>query len=241
MNDLELIDDYFSGRLSADERLRFETSLKTDSALAEAVAFYLTARQAAQAEVRANRKARFETLREEQGMVRQMPVSTIIALAASVLLILGLGGYWLFQLGKPSASELADRYIQENFSQLSLKMDGQSDSLQTGIKLYNAGKLKEAALVFNAILQSDPGNDRALQFAGIVSLRTGQYHQAINQFHQLSERTDLFANPGVFLEAVTRLKRLHPTDKTQAEVLLKTVIGQNLEGKAEAEKLIEAL
>ena len=240
MNDLELIDDYFSGRLPVEERTRFEASLQTDTALAEAVAFYLTARQAAQSEARANRKARFETLRQESAPVRPFPVRPLLALAASLVLLLGIG-FWLFQRYSPSATELADHYIQENFSQLATTLDGQTDSLHTGINYFNQGKLNEARTVFNEILQRNPEQDEALKFAGIVALRTGQYDQAINYFHRLGLRTNLFANPGVFLEAITRLKRGQPTDKTQAEFLLKTVIEQNLDGKAEAEKLVKKL
>jgi tetratricopeptide (TPR) repeat protein len=241
MNDLERIDDYFSGRLPVEERARFETSLETNSALAEAVAFYLTARQAAQTEARAHRQARFEMLREESGPVRQWPSRNWLAMAASAVLILGLGGYWLFQRQTPSATELADQYIQQNFSQLSTQMNGQTDSLQTGIARYNEGKIPEAGAVFNDLLQRNPADDRARKLAGLVALRTGQYNQAIDHFHRLSERTDLYANPGLFLEALTRLKRGQPDDLRQAETLLKTVIDQNLEGKAEAEVLLEKL
>lgn len=241
MNNLERIDDYFSGRLPVEERARFETSLETDSALAEAVAFYLTARQAAQNEARADRKARFETLREESGPVRQLPARVWLAMAASVMLVLGLGGYWLFQRQTPSAAELADQYIRQHFSQLPTRMDGQTDSLQTGIARYNEGILPEAGVVFNDLLQRNPTDDRARKLAGLVALRTGQYNQAIDHFHRLGERTDLFANPGLFLEALSRLKRGQPGDLREAETLFKTVIEQNLEGKAEAEVLIEKL
>ncbi|GAB3901939.1 hypothetical protein GCM10028803_27530 [Larkinella knui] len=241
MNDLELIDDYFSGRLPVEERARFETSLQTNSQLADAVAFYLLARQAAQNEARANQKARFETLRKKSASVRPMPVRSRIALAACLLLVLGLGGYWFFQQQTPSATELADQYIQQKYSRLTTTMAEKSDSLQLGVNLYNDGKLTEAGAVFSDLLHRQPNDDRALKLAGLVSLRTGRYDQAIIFFHRLGEQTDLFANPGLFLEALTRLKRGQPTDNHQAEVLLKIVIGHNLEGKAEAEELIRKL
>lgn len=240
MNDLERIEDYFSGRLSAEERARFETSLQTDTALAEAVAFYLSAQQAAQSAARARRKAEFEQLRSETPAIRRLPVGSVIALAATIVLILGLGGYWLFQRQSPSAVMLADQYIQQNYSQLSITMDGRSDSLQTGVAFYNAGKFKEAGAVFNELVRRQPGNDRARQFAGLVALRSRQYDAAVDHFHRLGEQKDLFANPGYFLEAITRLKRNQNDDRNQSEILLKTVTEQNLEGKAQAEKLLEA-
>ncbi|GAB3922123.1 hypothetical protein [Larkinella terrae] len=240
MNELERIEDYFSGRLPAEERARFETSLQTDSALAEAVAFYLAAQQAAQSEARNRRKAEFEKLRTETPVIRRLSALPAFALAASILLILGLGSYWLFQRQSPSAILLAEQYIQENYSHVSITMDGRSDSLQTGISFYNAGKFREAGAVFNELVRHQPDNDRARQFAGLVALRTNQYAAAIDHFHRLSEQRDLFANPGLFLEALARLKRNQTDDKARAEILLKIVVNQNLEGKAQAEKLLEA-
>lgn len=239
MNELDRIDDYFSGRLSAEERTRFELALQTDAALTEAVAFYMIARRAAQDEAHARRKAAFEALRKETGPVRPLPLWTIATVAASILVILSLGGYWFFRQQSPSAVEQADRYIQEQYGELPSRMDGQQNRLQTGISRYNEGKFSEAGTHFDAILQKDPNNSQALQFAGLAALRVGTYDQAIDRFHRLGQQTQLYSNPGLLLEAIARLKRGQPTDPAQAKILLKTVVDQNLEGKTEAESLLK--
>ncbi|GAB3338573.1 hypothetical protein GCM10027299_50790 [Larkinella ripae] len=241
MNELERIDDYFSGRLSSEDRARFEMEMQSDPSLAEAVAFYTMTHRAAQAEARTQRKAELDALRSRSARVQPLPIRSLIALAASVILIVGLGVYWLFHRQAASPTELADQYITEKYSQLSGTLSGQTDSLQTGISLYNRGDFQAAGAVFKRLLVSQPDNDRVLQFAGLAALQTGQYDQAIELFHRLGTRTDLFANPGLFLEALSRLKRGQPTDQIQAETLLKTVVQQNLDGKAEAEKLLKTM
>ncbi|RRB07008.1 hypothetical protein [Larkinella rosea] len=240
MNNLERIEDYFSGRLPAEERARFELSLQTDPDLTEAVAFYLAAQQAAQREAQSRRKAELDQLRTGKPVVRQISAGAVIALAASIVLVLGLGAYWLFQRQSPSAVMLANQYIQENYAQLSTTMDGRADSLQIGISFYNAGEFSKAEAIFTALVQRQPTNDRFLQYAGLAELQTGQYDQAIDHFHRLSELNDLFFNPGLFLEAITRLKRNQHNDQNTAQTLLKTVVERNLEGKAQAQALLEA-
>jgi tetratricopeptide (TPR) repeat protein len=242
MNDLELIENYVNGQLSADERARFETALRTDPAVADALAFYVLAKQAAKNEARAERLAELDALRRQpaKGLL-SVPMQW--AAAASVVLVIGLGWYFLRDStsGGGNATELADAYVTENFNQLSTTMGGEADSLKTGVGLFNENKLTEAEAIFESVLERQPTNDRALKYTGIVALRQGNYDEAIDRFHRLSERTDLFSNPGAFYEALARIKRSGPMDKSQAKKLLEEVINKNLEGKGEAEKLLKTL
>ncbi len=231
MNELDQIDDYFANRLPAEARVRFEQTLKTDTAAAQAVAFYLLARQTAQAEARIRRKADFAQL---SPTVRTGWWPYAAAAAACLLLIMGLG--WFFWQPQPSAMALADGYIDQGLTTLSVNMGGPADSLQTGVQAFNAGQLVQAGAIFATIRQRNPHNDTALKLSGIVALRLNQYDQAIDLFHQLGQRSDLFANPGLFYEALARLKRGQPQDKSTAEALLKTVINKNLEGAETAKK-----
>lgn len=232
MTDFERIDDYFAGRLSPVEREHFETALHDRFQLAESVAFYLLVRQIAQQE--ANR------------ITKPLPVpgSTfrmVAAMAASLALILGLGWtLWIWNT-PVSVTGLADQYITEHYSQFPLTLDGTTDSLKIGCQFYNQGNWKKAETVFESLLQHDANQPDVLKFAGIVSLQLRKYDQAIEHFQQLGRQTDLYSNPGVFLEALARLKRGQPMDKNRAKNLLLSVIQGNLEEKDEAEQLVERL
>ncbi|UFH57296.1 tetratricopeptide repeat protein [Spirosoma sp. KNUC1025] len=244
--DLETIENYLAGKLSPVERTQFESVLNTDPEVADAVAFYLLTRQAAQDQVREReqRRAELDELRTQNIPVRSprsVPMSW--AAAASVILLLGLG--WLFFRPTDSAvvaDRLVDEYVTEHFMELPTTMGGEGvDSLTIGAEQFNKGKLAEAEALFERIATRQPENENALKYAGIVSLRQGNYDKAITFFHRLSQQTDLVANPGTFYEALALLKRGQPLDKSQAKKLLEDVINKNLDGKQEAERLISGI
>lgn len=259
MNDLELIENYLNGQLSAEDKTRFEAALRTDSTVADALAFYVLARHTAKTDAREQRRAELDALRRRPDVqpVAELPSEVPVrplwgapmrwAAAASVVLLLGLGWYFLRDTigssGGAASGEMAvnaaDAYINKEFGQLSTTMGGSSDSLRQGVGLYNDGKLKQAETIFEDVLTRQPDNENALKYAGIVALRRGNYDQAISRFHRLSQRTDLVSNPGTFYEALAYLKRGRPVDKEQARKLLDAVINKNLEGKSEAERLVE--
>ena len=259
--DLEVIDKYMNNQLSADDRRQFETALRTDPTIAEALAFYILAKETARSEAHNQRKAELDALRNRANTLaveRPLWGSTRLwAAAASVALLLGLGWYFFGRTTGPSdpsrvaintdAIQYADDYLSKNFDQLTITMGGRAthdpitDSLQRGIQLFNDRRLPEAEASFRQVLSQQPANDRALKYAGIVALRRGNYDSAIDQFHRLSERTDLFANPGLFLEAIAHLKRDLPMDKEQAKKLLTEVVNSNFEGKLAAQQLLNRL
>lgn len=251
MNELERVDNYMNGLLPPDERRQFEEAIHTDSELAEALAFYLSSREAARQEARQQRKAELDARRhrtnpggQEGGAVRPLltrPLRrwTYAAAAASLALLVGLG--WYFQNRSLPDTEIADAYISQNLTQIPPSMDAAGDSLQLGLRYFNEGKLTEAGVVFEGLLQRNPNATDALKFAGLVSLRTGRYDKAIEQFHQLGQRTDLYANPGAFYEALARLRRSGPGDKAIARNLLQTVVDDKLEGADDARKMLEKL
>lgn len=238
MNDLETIEHYFAGQLSDAEKARFEQQIVADPELAEAVAFYLQARKTAQETALRERKAEWDMIRQQERKNRTVTWRVFAyAAAACALLVLGLV---LFR-PQTSPEEMADQYIREQLTTLSVTMGSQPDSLQRARQAYNEGNLTEAETRVSALRTRDPNNTELIKLAGLVALRRGNYDQAIERFQQLGQRTDLRANPGFFYEALTLLKRNQPGDKNRAQELLQTVIDQNLEGKKAAEGLILTL
>jgi tetratricopeptide (TPR) repeat protein len=244
--DLETIENYVTGRLSPEDRSQFETALQSDPSVAEALAFYVLSKQVARDQAREERKAELDALRHRPTPFWSVPMRW--AAAASIVALLGLGWYFFRSTDSTmAATQLADEYVTQHFMQLPTTMDGgpsgsgTTDSLKTAVGLFNSSKLAEADVVFQDILRRQPTNDSALKFSGIVSLRQDNYDQAITLFHRLSERTELYSNPGLFYESLALLSRGRPMDKARAKKLLGEVISRNLEGKREAEKLLKGL
>jgi predicted Zn-dependent protease len=119
-------------------------------------------------------------------------------------------------------------------------MGGAQDSVQTALRLYNEGKLNEARVLFEKLNESHPSDNKTNEYAGIVSLRLGDYDQALKHFRAL-DALNLYANPGKFYVALTLLKRNGPGDAAEAKQLLQQVTDQGLEHDADARKLLEKM
>ncbi len=237
ITDWSTIDDYFANRLPADERTRFEATLRTDMALAEAVAFYVSAHHTLQAEAYTTRRE--ELMARKPRLTRPTPWPYAVAAAGCLALLLGIG--WVLWQPQTSPSQLADAYIQTNLTELTVTMSADADSLQRGLEAANAGNLPEADALLTQLLQRQPANAEVLRTAGIISLRRGQYNVALRRFEQLSCQTNLMANPGLFYQALTRLKRNAPGDVEAAKTLLQTVINQQADGSTDAQALLDNL
>ncbi|MEY4540799.1 MAG: hypothetical protein RLZZ306_2556 [Bacteroidota bacterium] len=237
---LEKIEKYLNNELSLSERKVFENQLSMDEELAKNFAFYANTHTAAKKLANEKRKEQFENLRTEisSRTVRKIkPMIWLSGLAASV--ILALGFWWFSQTATSNAEILADVYIQEHFENLPVKMDGNADSLQMGLRLFNEQKLNEAQKIFEAILQRKNNDSEATKYAGITALKLQQYDKAIQYFQALSQQTNLYSNPGKFYEALALMKQ-NKVDRKKAKEILNEVIINNLEGNEEAKRIIEA-
>lgn len=242
---LEYIDNYFKNQLSPEEKRQFEQKIIDDKDFAEQVAFYCATIQSIRDEAMAEKKLNFRKIYESIGPGVEKEKKTIIRkwvpyiTAAAILSCIIIGWLLLFKPADPQ--KLADRYIQENFQNLPVTMGTKQDSLQTGLRLYNDGKLKEAFLRFEMMLRSDTGNWEAKKYAGIVSIRLQNYDQAITYFRQLETQTGLHSNPGAFYHAITLLKRGAPGDTATAKALLQEVVQNNLAEKEAAQQILRSL
>ncbi|MBE9465730.1 hypothetical protein ACFP1I_26190 [Dyadobacter subterraneus] len=235
------IEDYFERQLSVEEKERFEEELRTNPELADSVAFYLLVKQSAKEDIRekilAEKHAEWQQLSKNPSktITRQL---MYYAAAAIVLIAFGLGWFFL-NSGIKEKEQLANIYVEENFSTLSVHMDGKADSLQQAINEYNKGNYQKTSSIIQAVLKRDPENAEVQKIAGIVSLKLKNYDNAITYFHQLGDQKNLFSNPGRFYEAIAHLQRGLPVDKKVADNLLNEVIDSNLEGKEEAVKWVK--
>ena len=237
---LEQIDKYLNNELSLSERQVFENQLSTDSTLAKELAFYANTQTASKQLANEKRKEQFEHLRTEisSRTVRKIkPMIWVSGLAASV--VLALGFWWFSQNATQNAEILADVYIQEHFENLPVKMDGNADSLQMGLRLFNEKKLNDAQKIFEEILLRKNNDSETTKYAGITALKLQQYDKAIQYFQVLSKQTNLYSNPGKFYEALALMKQ-NKVDRKKAKEILNEVIINNLEGNEEARRIVEA-
>ena len=153
-----------------------------------------------------------------------------VSAAAAVIVCLFLG--WYFFMGNSASPEqMAEKYMNENLTTLSVKMSTEKDSMEDGKRFYNAGQLDSAVKQFASIAERDTGNYLVKNYLGIVYLRLGNYDKAL-QYFQNFEKDTLYSNPSLFYQALTLLKRNLPGDKQKAKELL-LVVDKNELGEFE--------
>ena len=247
-DNLEYIDDYFQRMLNAEEIRRFEQKIAEDPAFAKEVAFYLAAKQGLKAEAEKEKKERFKQLLSQQAPVvnidgdrntRRIWIYRMSA-AAAVIICLFFAWYFFFP-GAASSQQVADKYINDNFTDLGITMSSRLDSIQTGLRFYNDGQYDSSLKMFEAVSQRDPQDYLPKKYAGIVCLKIGNYNKALQYFRQFENDDTLYSNPSLFYQAVTLLKRNQTGDKQQAKELLQRVVKGDLDGKEFAEQWLKKL
>jgi hypothetical protein len=153
MNDLETIENYVTGKLPEDERTRFETALRTDPALADALAFYVLAKHTAKVDA------------APSGQPNSMPAPNSLpatmaplpdAVAAAAVSYYLLGAWWCFcAIGRSTRCGSTRRRLRltKNFDPLARRWwTAQRQSGITGRDLYNNTKFARSETVFDGLL-----------------------------------------------------------------------------------------
>jgi TolA-binding protein len=117
-------------------------------------------------------------------------------------------------------------------------MDGSKDSMQLGIAAYNKEDYQTAERFFQDVYSRNPQHNDALRYLGQTHLVTGNYDAAILAFDELAKKKS-YSNPGLFLKAVTLMKRNAGNDKQVAKGLLQKIAQESLDGSKEAKLWLE--
>jgi tetratricopeptide (TPR) repeat protein len=242
MDNLTYIDNYFRGELTSEASAAFDEKVQQDPAFAEEVAFYCSTIQVASQLATTEKKQRFRELHHAAASPAK---STAVVKkwwrpymsAAAVLAFLAIG--WYLYMRPVPLQQLADTYIKENFTTVSVHMSAQEDSLDMAKRLYNENKLAESLAVLEEINRNNNTSDEAKKIAGVVSLRLKEYDKAVLYFTQLEQLT-LYDNPGKLYHALALIKRNRAGDVASAKQLLQQIVALNLAQKETAERWLKA-
>jgi hypothetical protein len=237
-NSLNLIDDYFTGMLTDDERRNFEKRCLADSAFSKEVANYISLRDVLNAHLQQQKREEFAQLYQQLSSTAK-PTKIItfkrMAFLAAACILLIIGWFAFFQ--SPSPQKIADKYIAANLNTLGLNM-GSSDSLQAGIAAYNSKSYARAEELFVPLTTKAETAPEAIKYLGLTHLAIKQYDEALKNFDQLSAMP-LYTNPGQFYKALTLMARSEESDTKQAKEILQHIINKNLYGNQEARNWIK--
>jgi tetratricopeptide (TPR) repeat protein len=241
MDNLDYIENFFTSTPGTELTREFEERIKSDPGFAEEVAFYMAAQEVSKEASGLEKKQRFKENYQKNRVVRLVPIKKIIYYLATAAVVSGLifGTYTFFKPVSPQ--QLAGQYEKERLQTLPVTMSGRSDSLQTGLRLYNDGKFSEALTQFENIIRSDSSAFAAKQYAGISAFRLKEYDRALSYFKQMGTYKGLYSNPSQILQAVTLMERNLPGDATKAKQLLQEIVSDNLEGKEYAQEWLKKM
>lgn len=250
-NKTELIEKYLSGNLPPNESTLFEKELLADEELNTLFNMYRTidiemqhAEKYKEQEFALKNTLQQLNIRyfKTEAPVVQMNTKhnfIRIAMAAAAGVVLIIFSYFAFFSSSSNPTQLADKYVNEELTYLSLTMDGVQDSLQLGMAAYNDKDYQKALQIFEGLYQNHPDNSYALKYSGLAYLLTKNYDKALSSFDELAAKKHLFSNDGLFLKAVTLLQRNQPGDKDAAKQLFEKVVNEKTEGNAKAEEWLK--
>jgi len=250
MDNAAYIEDYFTGSPNPEQIRIFEQRVQTDPAFAEEVAFYLSVHTVAGEIAQSRKKQQFREIYQKHLFTNASPVKKtsgnppvrkLVYYISVAAIVAGICfGIYVYQ--RPvNPQELAIRYEENYLKSLPVTLGNHSDSIQSGLQLFNAGKIAEAQIVFEQIIQSDTNNFTAQKYAGLISLRLKEYDRALTYFKQLETHTELFANPALFYQALTLMERNQSGDLAKAKQYLRLIVQHDLEGKETAEKWLRKM
>lgn len=244
METLDYIESYFTNALNQTERKTFEQRCENDNAFAQEVALYTLTREALREKLLQQKQEKWKTFGTvKQNHIAAAPVRKMnfrqwvpYAAAACILLAVAL----VYLNGSTSPQQLADTYIDRNITHIGIEMSASRDSLETGMKYYNNKNYDSALNLFKALDNDLPVRSDAKKYEGYVYLVTKDYDKALIQFDELANM-DLYSNPGMFLKAVTLLRRNREGDKEAAKELLNKVLSdKKAEGDEDAKKILDS-
>jgi cytochrome c-type biogenesis protein CcmH/NrfG len=241
----EQADDYLHDRMSAEERAIFESSLANDRQLAREWELYRNVESSMRrAQQQHDDEAALKTslthlsedfiLHKQRAKMRWISPRALRWAAAAVVPLAAAGIYLFVETRQPIPQRMAETYVSKNLTILSQTMGAAKDSLQAGIAAYNDRDYATASRIFGRLAETMPSNSEALKYSGLAFLQTGDYTNALVRFDSLVARKDLYSNPGLFLKAVTLLRRDAKGDLQQAHLLLEQVVREKAEGYQEA-------
>ncbi len=246
--DLLLLERYFEGDLSEQERAVFAQKLASEPSFAEA--FRLEQDLVAGIELAGNQRLRERlNIIHQEETKREATVKPLYTgrrwwlLAAAVVAGLVIGWWWLGS--QPSEQKLANQYLEQPFQVEDSFFRGESDDEQVrtdALTLYRKGEFEAAATAMRDVMAS--GNARASDYflAGLCQLyqTTPDYTAALGFFSKASSLDATAYSDEI--NWYTGLANIKLDNESAAKTALEKVAkSKSSRNAAQAEELLEKL
>jgi tetratricopeptide (TPR) repeat protein len=192
LKNIELIENYFEGKLSGAEKTAFETRLAIDSDFKEEVELYENIvagiKETGEANLKAKLKLVDNELDAEPVIVKMESVNSLktkhLAIAASVILIICISVYWKLS-SKSNLPELAISFYEKEKG-LPNEMSVSENQLSDVMTSYKNDDFVTTKNKLNELLKHNNSNDTLRYFFGITNYELKDYRTAIASFNMVS-------------------------------------------------------
>ncbi|MBK7358970.1 MAG: hypothetical protein IPI45_07325 [Saprospiraceae bacterium] len=210
INQLDLFDQYLTGKMDAMQKAAFEERLLVDEEFSQSYRLFrqmvagiqYTEENKMRQQIRRiinKEKNYFFTHKTLKKMKKYFNFQ--LAAAAAVLLLLSTGIYFYLNKGDLSQEAFAEiqkmeiRDVNAYMDQLQApgfaKMDeNRLDSLQAAIELFELGKIKEAKVLFSSYLKLYPDDALAIFKMGEIEMSDENYDKAIDNYKMIVHLND---------------------------------------------------
>lgn len=221
MNKETLIERYFEKDLSAEEKALFDKLLLKDPLFAEDVVFQKRLKKVITLDSRQNFKEQLQKL-EAQRKPRTESKKIWLYIAAGILLLLGIGNFFLFN--QSGNERLFEQYFEPYPNTVApvVRQINESDLQSDAFAAYEEGDFEEAANLFEKLARST-GKDYAFFYAAHSNMILKKFDKA-EQIFKNHVFTENFRDERDWYLALIYIRL---NKKEQAEELLEMISKEN--------------
>ena len=188
LKNIELIENYFEGKLSDADKTAFETRLIIDSDFKEEAELYKNIVAGIKENGAANLKAKLKLVDDELDNepviikleTKKTSLVKYLAIAASVILVISLSVYWNLS-DKSNLPELAIAYYEKEKG-LPNEMSVSENQLSDAMASYKNNDYVIVKSKLNELLKQNNSNDTLRYFLGITNFELKDYSAALVSF-----------------------------------------------------------
>ena len=195
LKNIELIENYYEGKLSDTDKTAFETRLIIDTDFKEEFELYKNIVAGIKENGAANLKAKLKLVDDEldnEPVIiklesRKSSLVKYLAIAASVVLVISLSVYWNIS-NKSNLPKLAIAYYEKEKG-LPNEMSVSQNQLSDVMISYKNGDYVIAKNKLNDLLKNNTSNDTLRYFFGIISSELNDYRAALENFTMIKSES----------------------------------------------------
>lgn len=241
MDKEELLENHFLGKLNTEEQKYFDSLIENDVEFKQEYDFHLNLKKAIQNRERSVLKGKLKEY--EEGIHKnesKTSLRTILSIAASIILFIGIG--WLGYeniFGSNYSGLYADNYNQYPNTVVNItRGEGGNETLERkAFVAYESGDLDAAINYFNQ-LKEDKNLDYLNFYLAQAYLKQGKHDEAITHFNNSILEGQNFKAESHWYIALAYLKK---KDETQVRFYLEKLIDEHEYMNNEAKALLEEL